>query len=363
MLYLAYISLAFALFQFFNIVLNVVFMQKLKKTRTVNNELVSVLIPARNEEDNIGNLIKSLQKLDDKNIEIIVFDDQSSDKTAKIVSDFSKKDPRISLIKSDTLPGGWLGKNYACYSLAKHAKGKYYLFIDADVKLFNEIISDTVSTCKKYSLGLLSVFPKQLQVTIGEKVSVPIMNYILLTLLPLIFVRISPFTSHAAANGQFMLFPAEIYHKLQPHKVFKNSAVEDIKISRYIKKNRIKIACIASEGRISCRMYESYSEALNGFAKNVFMFFGNQPLLAFLFWMFSSVGFVPVIYLKINLIIPYIALIITTKLIVSIISKQNVLTNLVLMPVQLLFLLHVIVKALFIKKNKNYLWKGRYIYS
>ena len=363
MLYLAYISVFFILFQLLNAVLNIVFIQKLKKTSTENKELVSVLIPARNEENNIGNLIESLQKLDDKNIEIIVFDDESSDKTPTIVTDYAKKDSRITLVKSEGLPRGWIGKNQACYLLSNHAKGTYYLFIDADVELHNGIIGDAVSTCKEYRLGLLSIFPRQTQETLGEKVTVPIMNYILLTLLPLVFVRISPFTSFAAANGQFMLFSAEQYQRLQPHKEFKNSAVEDIKISRFFKKNKVKTACIASDNRVTCRMYKSYLEALNGFSKNVFMFFGNQPLLAFLFWILSSIGFIPVLFLPPYVIIIYLVLIIIIRMLISIISKQNILNNIILMPAQKFFLLHLLVKGIYIKITKKYSWKGRYIYS
>jgi glycosyltransferase involved in cell wall biosynthesis len=361
--YLAYISILFAVFQLLNAVLNIVYIQKLKNKKPANKELVSVLIPARNEENNIGNLLESLQKLDDKNIEIIVFDDKSTDKTATIVEDYAKMDPRITLLKSKSLAKGWLGKNYACYSLAKHAKGTYFLFVDADVKLHTGIIGDAVYACKKYDLGLLSIFPKQIQQTFGEKVSVPIINYILLTLIPLVFVRISPYRSHAAANGQFMLFSAEQYQLLQPHKEFKNSAVEDINISRFYKKNKLKIACIASDSRITCRMYKSYGEALNGFVKNVFMFFGNRPSLAILFWIFSSVGFIPVLFLGAELILIYLALIIITRLLISIVSKQNSLNNIILMPAQHIFLLHLIVKAIYIRITKKYSWKGRFIYS
>ena len=306
MQYLIYISMGFVCFQLLNVLLNFLFRQKILNTETQNSELISVLIPARNEEANIGTLLGALHKIKNDNIEIIVCNDHSTDGTAEITRKYFEKDYRIQLIHSEFLPNGWLGKNHACYKLAQHSKGNYLLFVDADVKLFGNIVDDAVLYLKKYKLGLLSFFPRQIQITIGEKLTVPLMNYILLTLLPLILVRVSPFKSHAAANGQFMLFDAEIYKKLQPHQQFKESAVEDIAISRFYKQQKIKTACLTGEKRIQCRMYTSYKEALNGFSKNIFMFFGNVPVLAFLFWACATLGFVPFFVLNTNLLLVYL---------------------------------------------------------
>ena len=363
MLYWAYISFIFISFQLFNVLLNFIFRQKIRNADSYTGDLVSVLIPVRNEENNIGLLLDNLQKIKNGILEIIVYDDQSTDNTAKIVTDYSTLDSRIRYIKSEDLPDGWLGKNHACFQLVRNASGKYYLFIDADVRLYDEIIHDAVDYSKRYHLGLLSIFPRQIQHTFGEKSTVPIMNYILLTLLPLVFVRISPFVSHSAANGQFMLFDAKIYDKFQPHENFKNSPVEDIVISRFLKKQKVKIACLTGEDRVQCRMYEKYAEALNGFAKNVFMFFGNRPLLAFLFWLCASLGFIPILFMGQNILLIYLAILVLIQVFLSVISKQNTFYSIVLLPVQLFFLLHVIVKSLLLKKSKEYLWKGRHIYS
>jgi glycosyltransferase involved in cell wall biosynthesis len=361
--YLAYISLAFVAFQLGNVLLNFVFRQKIHKPHSPFKGKVSILLPARNEEHNIGNLLDDLTKMKNSNFEIIVFDDQSTDNTSAIVQKKANTDKRIKLIQSDGLPAQWLGKNHACYQLAKAAKGNYYLFADADVRLHGNVVENAVSYMENRQLGLLSVFPVQIQKTIGEKLTVPVMNYILLSLLPLIFVRISPFSSHSAANGQFMLFNALNYKKTQPHKVFKSSPVEDIAISGYYKKQKIKVACTTGESRIKCRMYSNYKEAVNGFSKNVFMFFGNHPVLAFLFWIFATLGFIPVMLSQPGILPYYISAIILIQLVYSFISKQNPLLNLVLFPLQLLFLLQVMIKSMLNKIHKQYSWKGRKIYS
>ncbi len=363
MIYLAYIVFIFALMQFANATVNLIFIQKLKRTISEFSDLVSILIPARNEEKNIGALLKSMQVLNYKHVEILVYDDQSTDRTADIVKNMSAIDNRVRLIESKKLESGWLGKNYACHFMAKEAKGKYLLFIDADVILSDTIIEDALNTIKRQKLGLLSVFPKQIMITPSEKITVPLMNYILLTLLPLIFVRVSPFRSHAAANGQFMFFSASAYKKFNPHLVYKKSPVEDIAISRYLKKNKVIISCMLGDNRLMCRMYHSYSEALNGFSKNVLMFFGNQSFPAILFWFFTTLGFIAVLYVSYELFLYYIGLILLTRILVSIISKQNIVSNILLLIPQHFFLLHVIIKAIGIKFTKNYVWKGRRIYS
>ncbi|MBN1184137.1 MAG: glycosyltransferase family 2 protein [Bacteroidales bacterium] len=363
MQYLAYIAMAFAAFQFVNVCLNVLFRQRIKHTGLTAGKLISVLIPARNEEDNIGMLLDDLRQMTRIDLEIIVYDDQSTDNTLNFVKKHSDLDNRIKLLQSKTLPDGWLGKNHACYQLAQQAKGSHLLFLDADVRIHGEIIEHAVSYLEKHKLGLLSVFPTQIQKTLGEKLTVPIMNYILLTLLPLVFVRVSPFSSHSAANGQFMLFNGRHYKSYQPHKIFKTSPVEDIAIARYYKEQKIKTACISGEERIKCRMYKNYQEALKGFSKNIFMFFGDNRILAFFFWLFASLGFIPILVSYPNLLWIYFLPIVIIQILYSFISRQPILLSILLFPAQLLFMLLVMIKSIKNHANKEYSWKGRNIYS
>jgi glycosyltransferase involved in cell wall biosynthesis len=363
MIYIAYIALLFSSVKFINTLINLIFIQRLGRSKSLPEGLVSILIPARNEQDCIGELLTCLQDISYTNTEIIVFNDESTDNTAVIVNKYAENDKRIRLINSEGLPKGWSGKNYACHILASNAKGRYYLFLDADVRVYDTIIEDAVYTSNKYGLGLLSVFQVQIMKTWGERTVVPLMNYILLTLLPLIFVRISPFKSHSAANGQFMFFESYAYNKLKPHEKFRNTVVEDIAIAHDFKKQKLKTACLLGDERIRCRMYESRKDALHGFSKNVLMFFGNSFVLAVLFWLFSALGFVPVILTNFILFIAYFAIITTTKIIVAIISKQNVIHCLILSFHHQYNLLLMITKAKRVHNLFEYSWKGRKVYS
>jgi hypothetical protein len=170
------------------------------------------------------------------------------------------------------------------------------LFLDADVHIGNRLIDNAIAFTNRHDTGLISIFPKQIIVSAGEKITVPNMNLILVSLLPLILVRKLRFPSLAAANGQFMFFRQDVYKKILPHQLMKNNMVEDIAIAREFKRKCIRIACLLGDVNISCRMYTGFSDAVSGFSKNVIDFFGGSFLTAFLFWLITSFGFLAVLF-------------------------------------------------------------------
>ena len=359
---LGIIAIFFTFSQLIVAATNLIFKPVLRDNELIPEFLVSVLIPARNEERNIRNILTDLISQPYQNLEIIVFDDQSDDLTPKIVKEIAQTDQRIKLVRSDDLPDGWLGKNFACHSLSIHAKGDYLLFLDADVRIGNDIIRKTTVYAEKHSLGLLSIFPRQLLLTMGEKMTVPIMNYILLTLLPLPLVLWSGFASLAAANGQFMLFNAKKYRDFYPHEFLKKNKVEDIAISRYFKQKKIPVACLIGDKSIQCRMYGSFWEAVNGFSKNFTAFFGNSYFLATLFWLITTFGFIAVFFsFPDNIFTIYLVLLLMIRILVSLASQQQVMTNaLYIIPHQLVIGLFIF-SSFTSKYTHNYQWKGRNI--
>jgi glycosyltransferase involved in cell wall biosynthesis len=362
MVILAYIVLFFTALQLIAALMNLLPGASLPEKNDSSSELVSVLIPARNEEKNIGKILQDLTRQEYSNIEIIVFDDQSEDKTRMIVEGFSASDKRIRLVTSPGLPEGWLGKNHACHSLSDYAKGVYLLFLDADVTIKNNTIGKAVTLAKKHGLSLISIFPKQVIVSCGEKITVPNMNYILLSLLPLVLVRKSKFISLSAANGQFMFFSAGVYHSIKPHSLMKSDKVEDISMSRYLKENNHKIACLVGDDNISCRMYSGFTDAVEGFSKNVIAFFGNSFFPAIGFWLITSFGFLaPLLFLSRNLFFVYLTAYLLTRVLISIASFQSILENLVfIIPLQLSMGIFIY-KAFINKYFGKFQWKGRSI--
>lgn len=292
----AYIVLVFTGIQLAVVLVNLFAGETLPAVPERKQPAVSVLIPARNEARTIGNLLADLSRSAVCPLEIIVCDDSSHDDTARVVKETGRALALpVRLIRSLPLPEGWTGKNFACYQLARQASGIYFLFLDADVRIGREAIGRALATVRRNRLGLLSVFPCQQLKTRGEKSVVPLMSYILLTLLPLRAVRkAASQPALAAANGQFMLFRSDTYRRLQPHRNVRNCTVEDIRIARYYKSNGIPTGCYTGNSGVSCRMYRNFREAVNGFARSLPAFFGGSRLLAGLFWLVTTLGIIPV---------------------------------------------------------------------
>ncbi|MDD3567977.1 MAG: glycosyltransferase family 2 protein [Bacteroidales bacterium] len=358
--YIALFVLIFSLFRFLVALLNYISRPILPYGRVSGTPLVSVLIPARNEEHNIASILGGLLNQTYSNITVTVYNDQSTDETAHLVQQFIKEDKRVSMMMGEELPTGWLGKNYACHRLAMQAQGEYLLFLDADVKVEPHLVENAVAYMQRKRLVLLSMFPRQQLISMGEKLVVPSMNWILLSLLFLRLVRWSTFPSLAAANGQMMLFDAKMYSDFQWHSVVRHSRVEDIAISRLIKRKRLRMATLLGTDDISCRMYGSYTDAINGFTKNVTAFFGGSLVVTVLFALLGTLGpFIVLFGLPFPFALLFFTCLIASRIFVTKLSEQSVWINVLLWPVQQVAFLHLVLSAIRFSATKKLIWKGR----
>jgi len=354
------ITLFFIILRFTVTVFNFISDPKLRRVNRTCNDLVSILIPARNEESNILSLLESIHRQDYQHYEVIIYDDESTDRTYAICSKFVAKHPRFKVIKGSELPGGWTGKNYACDQLAKQAKGDYFLFVDADEIISNSLINSAVYRAQVYKLALLSLFTNQIMQTMGEKATVPGLHYMLLNLLPLKLVYLAKNPGIATACGQFMLFDAAIYRQNQWHEMVKDKVVEDAGIMKLVKSGSYKGEVLLANGMISCRMYKNYSEAINGFSKNFLAVF-NYNIPGLLIYILLLIGgpMIVIMTLNFSLIFFMTGLIVLTRVMISLSAGQNAFYNVILHPVQMLNL--VIIAFLSIQKHltKTNVWKGR----
>jgi chlorobactene glucosyltransferase len=357
-----YVVFFFLILRFAVTLFNFISNPKLPLTGVRHNDLVSVLVPARNEEGNILNLLQSVKDQDYENIEVIVLDDDSTDDTFNAVADFCKQDIRFQVIEGQELKEGWLGKNYACHQLSQAAKGKYLLFLDADEVVENGLINNAVHRIKQGKLMLLSLFTNQIMLTVGERLVIPLMHYLLLNTLPLRLVRLTKSPALSAASGQFMMFEASSYQAHHWHAQVKDKIVEDIEIMRLVKTYQYPAEALLANGYIKCRMYTGYREALNGFGKNLLAGFNYNiaGLICYLLLLIVGPVFIA-LYLNYSLVFFAVTLIILTRIMISLASGQNVLLNILLHPLQMLSL--VLVSIISINKHltKNTTWKGRVI--
>lgn len=362
---LAYIALLFSLLQLGVALANLFTKERLPENGPGKAREVSVLIPVRDEASNIPFLLNDLLHLPESPLEILLCDDHSQDDTFRIVSEIAVHHPQVRIFKGDALPAGWQGKNFACYQLAQKARGKYLLFLDADVRLSGHCIGRSVGFAEKYHTGLLSVFPRQLLLSPGEKATVPVMTYILLTLLPLSLVyRVKDQSALTAANGQYMFFETDTYRTIQPHREVRHCPVEDMAIATLYKKNRIPVACLTGIKEISCRMYHSAGEAIRGFSRSIAAFFGGSIVLAILFWFFTSWGWIFILLsFSWQGLLFYLLLRILLRSIVALACQQSVKDNLLWAACQQINMAFMLVQAIRSKTSGKQEWKGRNIFN
>jgi glycosyltransferase involved in cell wall biosynthesis len=335
---------------------------KLHRVARQYQDLVSILIPARNEEFNILNLLRSIHEQDYINYEVIILDDNSSDNTYKVCSDFASNHHRFKIIRGDELPADWLGKNFACHQLAKQANGDFLLFLDADERVHKGLINSAVHRMYLRKLGLLSLFANQDMRSFSELTVVPLMHYILLTLLPVQLVYLIKNYTVSAASGQFMLFDAAVYHENQWHRQAKDEVVEDVSIMKLVKAANYNGEALLANNMISCRMYKSYNEAVNGFSKNFLAAFNYSVpgLLAYIVLVIGGPMMI-MITLDFHLIFFMAGLIILTRIMISLSSAQSALYNIVLHPLQMFNLMLIAFVAIQKHLTKTNVWKGRKI--
>lgn len=328
-----------------------------------NDYLISVMIPARNEENNIGKCLENLVIQDYPNKEILVLDDHSTDKTAYIVKRYAEKHNIIRLLEGSELPEGWLGKNWACHQLSLQARGKYFLFIDADVELKANTLSAVNEEVNKSKAKMISVFSTQIIKSFGEWLVVPLMNWLLLVFLPLRLVYSSSNKSFSAANGQFMFWERNTYQNVGGHQRVKDDIVEDMEFARLCKSRGIKIKTMLGGNLIFCRMYENLADAFKGFSKNFFRGFNIHPLFFLLMIIFFIALFLmPFFLIPVNtlFLIPVIVILLIRGTI-SLLSKQNILLNILLHPLQMILMFLIGINSIIIARFKKTEWKGRRI--
>ncbi len=332
-----------------------------EKSDVSDNPLVSLCIPARNEEKNIGNIIDDSAAQDWKNLEIIILDDQSEDRTKEIIQGKALSVKNIRLIEGKDLPEGWTGKNHACFELSQEASGEFIIFIDADCRISPWLITTVISLMKKRELVLLSSFPCQVMRRPGEYVIVPLMNWLLLTFLPLRKVYTSHKKSYVAANGQLMAFRKSFYDEIDGHRSVKSMMVEDMELGRICKFRGYRMMTLLGGEGIRCRMYSSLSDGIQGFSKNFYPGF-NIPGAAFflmlaVFFLFFLLSMLLPIYDIRLLFIPLVVL--AERFIVSLTCRENPLISIVLHPVQMIMMIYVGFVSVYKSRRGELTWKGR----
>jgi chlorobactene glucosyltransferase len=345
--------------------LNALLGPKLKKTHPLlSTPFVSVLVPARNEEKNIGRCLDSLLNQDYPNYEIIVLNDYSEDKTEDIIKKYTKKFEKVKLISGKQLKSNWTGKNWACHQLSEMANGDVFIFTDADTWHSKTAVINTIAWMQKLKLGLFSAFPQQLTKGFAEKLVIPSIDVFVYGILPLWLTYYSRFSSISAANGQWIALTKNAYKLIGGHEALKNKVVEDVEFARTAKKNRIKILTTSGTEMVFCRMYHSTKEVWEGFSKNVYGLVGYNVIL-FLFIVIGMILFFlsPFVFIWFPGLFWISGVVLVLNFSIRLIIAKNVKSDLIysvlFYPFGILFLLAIGFNSFSKMKNGIVTWKGR----
>ena len=244
--------------------------------------LVSILVPARNEERNIAGCVQSLLEQDYPSFEVLVLDDQSGDNTRLILEKIAVSQPRLRVLEGEPLTGDRVGKNWACSQLAHQAGGELFFFTDADTLHQPQTLRTIVTALVGEQADLLTGFPRQEVHTWGERLLVPFFSWAMYCFYPLALAYRLRLPALSFAVGQMMLFRQEAYQAIGGHGGVSSSIVEDLMLARQIKASGMRWRVTYAADLISCRMYHKNHEAMHGFTKNLFAAFDFR-LLPFLF--------------------------------------------------------------------------------
>lgn len=243
--------------------------------RSYQRPIVSVIIPARNEEACLETCLKSLVAQEGIPFEIIVVDDGSTDRTRRIADSFAT----VRAMAAPPLPEGWCGKSNALAFGARHARGDWFLFTDADTFHKPGSLARAVSEAARHGSDLLSYSPEQVVKGFWER-----------AIMPVIFAELAatfkpkevsdPRSPLAAANGQYLLVRRHAYELIGGHSSVAFTLLEDVDLARSIKEAGGRLAFRYGGEAVKTRMYRSFRQLREGWTKNLALLFPDARELA-----------------------------------------------------------------------------------
>lgn len=266
----------------------------------------SVLVPARNEEENIGNCVGTLLSQDYPYFQVIVLDDNSTDRTWEILQKLASEDTRLRLLKGKPLPQDWLGKHWACHQLAQAADGELLLFVDADTTYQPDMLRHAAGAIIAEKAALISALPRQIVVTWSEMLAVPAFYFSMLCGIPLGLTRRQRNPLLLAVLGQFLLFRREAYAAVGGYEGVRQNVVDDIAIGRKVVGMRLPYSLLDGNGQVSCRMYRNFHQTWTGLTKSTFASFNSDPFFLVFMLLIVLLFFVePLIVFMMGLVQPF----------------------------------------------------------
>ena len=251
---------------------------------------LSVIIPARNEERSLPACLASLLIQSEPGFllgqqwELIIVNDDSTDRTREIAAESASNHVGVILLDAPALDlsnrGGFTGKSNACWTGAQAARGRHFLFTDADTLHEIDDLSRSLREAERHKAALLSYSPRQIVTGFWQHAVMPLVFSELASVYPSKEVN-DPVRSLAAANGQFLLIERDAYFAVGGHRAVGRDILEDVALASNVKRSRRTIRFRYAPEAVSARMYRTTSEMIEGWTKNLALLFPKPIALGF----------------------------------------------------------------------------------
>ena len=265
---------------------------------------VSIILPARNEEDFIRGCLDSLIKQDYPNYEIIVIDDSSDDSTGKIISEYAKKNSKIIPVTAKPKPDGWMGNNWACMEGYKQITGELLLFTDADTKHSENVISLAVAQLFSFNLDALSAIPKMVTFDFWTNITLPMISTFLHTRFSALNVN-NPSKKTGYFFGSFFIMKKETYEKVGMHEGVKQEIIEDGALGKKVKESGHKMRMVRGDHLIDAVWARDKGTLWNALKRlMVPLYLQNGKIAVGIFFAVLFLLFIPFPILATSIVLP-----------------------------------------------------------
>ena len=259
---------------------------------------VSVVIPARNEEDNIAACLRSVLGSEYDALRVVLVDDRSTDRTAEIAGEIAADDTRLTVLAGEERPFGWAGKNWAIHQGAQASSGEFVLILDADTAIEPTTVAAAVAEACRSEAGLLTLFPRVAMRTVWERAILPVLSITA----PYRVDRINdPDDPEANAFGYFLLFRRSVYEAIGGHEAIRDKVVEDFHIAHRTKRQGHRLRMVVGSELLTKAFGPGFGDIRQGFVKNFMDVLQSRRLLA-------ALAFAPLTLLAGFLLLPWVGL-------------------------------------------------------
>ena len=255
---------------------NLFSLNHLKGEGSIFSGAITVLVPLRDEEMNVSDLVNSLKGQQGlSSLRVILIDDNSTDKTHQIAQETIADDPGFLLLTGGPLPEGWLGKPFAMHQGFLTSHSDLLVLIDADVRLKPYAIAEAAALLERKNLDYLSAYPKEIALSWSERLIQPLLQWSWMATVPLKIAERSSNPALAVANGQFFVLRRTSLREISGFESIRDKVIDDIELARILIRNGFCGMVVDGSQVATCRMYKSWNELRDGYGKSLPVAFGG----------------------------------------------------------------------------------------